>query len=95
MNCYFCNLPATKEMYYYKCYTCNSYNYYDSYHGLQMVRLYHKFYIVILNFKYKIYSLCLFKNSLGLYKPIYVWQSIPNITPQNIESKINTILAFM
>lgn len=92
MNCYFCNLPASKKIDYHKCNICNSYNYYY-YHELEMVRLYHKSYLVVLNFKYKNYML--FKDSFILYKPIYVWQSLPNITPQNVESKINTILAFL
>lgn len=92
MNCYFCNLPATKEMDYHKCNTCNSYNYYY-YYELEMVRLYHKSYFVSLNFKYKSYRL--YKATAELYKTIYVWQSLPNISPQNIESKINTILAFL
>ena len=90
MNCYFCNQTATKSLDRYICNTCNADSYYFI-RNLQLARLYHKSYFINLNFAHKSYALYKF------YKldPLYKWDYIPNITPQNIESKINTILAFL
>jgi hypothetical protein len=95
MNCYFCNkiiINLHNEKYH--CYNCNCTVVSGDNESVRFVYLYYKTYYLYLDLYKKYYSL----NSLINNRPgfrICQFDNIPNINPRNIESKINTILAFL
>lgn len=90
MNCYFCNLSLISESNYrYCCNNCNVYHYYDDNFELEFVTIQIDKYNLDLNIQF---------NSASIYEyfnKIYTFDYIPNITPQNFKSKLNTILTFL
>lgn len=92
MKCCFCKkILLSSSIDSYNCIDCNctiiSYN--DKF--IRIVYLYYKTYYIYFDFHTQYYALYN-KNS---FDQIFKFNSDPNITPQNIESKINTILAFL
>lgn len=93
MNCYFCNKIIHKSFIdEYNCYNCNCTVISSDNDSVRFVYLYYKTYYLYLDFHNEYYAIH-FNNNRHFH--IYRFDNLPNITPQNIESKINTILAFL
>lgn len=94
-HCYFCNenilLKDNNTYTTYHCLKCNSDNIYlyDLSYKPEYVYLYYKDYFIFFSLTIN-YCAVYYKHN-----QIYVFESIPNITSKNIESKLNAILAFL
>lgn len=96
-NCYFCNISCEDfDVYPHKriyCKSCGYFNfqYFDA-SGINRILFFKKQFTITIDFKnnYTIIT----KINEGLFQRIFHINSILNITPQNIESKLKTILTF-
>lgn len=98
MNCYFCNkvlkcFKTSSSVEKYNCFDCNSLiiSYEKQFPGFIYVYLFYKTYYIYWDYN-KQYCALYYKDS---YQKIFDFKSFPYINPQNIESKINAILAFL
>ena len=92
MKCCYCKkILLSSSVDAYNCNDCNcliiSYNNKSP----RLVYLYYKKYYIYFDFHNKYYAL--YKKDS--FNQIFEFNSAPDITPQNVESKINTILAFL
>jgi hypothetical protein len=95
MNCYFCNkIIYNAFIDEYHCYDCNCTVISGDAKSVLLIYLYYKEYYFYLDF-YNDYYALYYRNNYKRSFYIYKFDNLPNITPRNIESKINTILAFL
>lgn len=92
MKCYFCNknLIDLYDSFYKKlhCHDCNCF----------MIYYYHNLMFVNLNCSGYLFCFDILSNNCILYKKykeLFKFNFLPNINPQNAESKLLSILAFM
>lgn len=91
MKCYFCNKNLISQESFYKkinCQDCNCF----------MIYYYHNLMCVYLNCLGYIFYFDIPSNNCILYKKyvkLFEFNFLPNINPQNAESKLISILAFM
>jgi hypothetical protein len=92
MNCCYCKKILLNSLInYYDCIDCNCTFIFYNNGSPRIAYLYYKIYYFYFDFNSKYYAL--YKKDS--FSQIYKFDNLPNITPQNIESKINTILAFL
>lgn len=94
MNCYFCDkiLPISSiHPDEYHCDNCNCTIIPYVNKSVRMIYLFYKQYYIYLDFHNRYYALY----NKDSYDRVFLFNSLPNINPKNIESKINTILAFI
>ena len=93
MNCYFCNkIILNSHIEEYHCHDCNCTVVSADNKSVRFVYLYYKTYYLYLDLYKKYYAL---NNCNRQFFRICQFDNLPNINPQNIESKIKTILAFL
>lgn len=91
-TCYFYNLIIDyNDDLYYKCTECNSSEFWY-YSKREFVFLYYQDYLLTFNILHNKFSLS--KKNKFYYEGMILLNYLPNISLQNIESKLNTMLAF-
>lgn len=94
MKCIFCNIPLKFiHLEEFHCIDCKSMHLYR-FNNLNTVSFKYDKYYIYFNFIQLNCSIYLL-NKMMCAKVIYTFDYIPNITPKNIESKLNTILALL